>query len=245
MNYNECFKKLYKKSQIEFYKDLEKKLQNNTKTFIITANPETFKYAQSDKEISTMLHDKNTISVPDGIGVVKAARILGIDIKERITGIDTANKLLELGNKLKKSVYFFGSKQEVIDDLLKVVKEKYPNLRVVGHQNGYVDDRNKVMENMIKKEPDIVLVALGIPDQEKIIYKHLDRFKKGIFVGVGGSFDVISGHKKRAPKIFIKLNLEWLYRILKEPSRLKRFYNSNIKFIFEIKKEKKRLAKTK
>lgn len=240
MNYNEYFKKLYKKSQIEFYKDLEKKLRNDDKTFIITANPETFKYAQSDKEVSTMLKDKYTISVPDGIGVVKAAQILGIDIKERIAGIDIANKLLELGNESKKSIYFFGSKQEVIDDLLKVVQEKYPNLKVVGHQNGYVKDRDKVMNEIIKKEPDIVLVALGIPDQEKLIYKYLNQFKKGIFVGVGGSFDVMSGHKKRAPKIFIKLNLEWLYRIAKEPSRLKRFYNSNIKFIFEIKKARKR-----
>lgn len=240
MNYNEYFKKLYKKSQIEFYEDLEKKLQNNDKTFIITANPETFKYAQSDKEMSTMLNDKNTISVPDGIGVVKAAQILGIDIKERIAGIDIANKLLELGNKSKKSIYFFGSKQEVIDDLLKVVREKYPNLKEVGHQNGYVKDRDKVMNEVIKKEPDIVLIALGIPEQEKLIYKYLDKFKKGIFVGVGGSFDVMSGHKKRAPKIFIKLNLEWLYRIAKEPSRLKRFYNNNIKFIFEIKKERKK-----
>lgn len=240
MNYNEYFKKLYKKSQIEFYEDLEKKLQNNDKTFIITANPETFKYAQSDKEMSTMLNDKNTISVPDGIGVVKAAQILGIDIKERIAGIDIANKLLELGNKSKKSIYFFGSKQEVIDDLLKVVHEKYPDLKVAGYQNGYVKDRDKVMNEMIKKEPDIVLIALGIPEQEKLIYKYLDKFKKGIFVGVGGSFDVMSGHKKRAPKIFIKLNLEWLYRIAKEPSRLKRFYNNNIKFIFEIKKERKK-----
>ena len=74
--------------------------------------------------------------------------------------------------------------------------------------------------------------------QEKLIYKHLNSFKKGIFVGVGGSFDVISGTKKRAPKLFIKLNLEWLYRIVTEPKRLKRFYNNNIKFILKIRKEK-------
>ena len=74
--------------------------------------------------------------------------------------------------------------------------------------------------------------------QEELIYKHLNKFNKGIFVGVGGSFDVISGCKKRAPKIFIKMNLEWLYRIIKEPSRFKRFYNNNIKFIFNIKKYK-------
>lgn len=86
--------------------------------------------------------------------------------------------------------------------------------------------------------PDIMLVALGIPAQEKLIYKHLNKFKKGIFVGVGGSFDVLSGTKARAPEFFINHNLEWLYRILKEPSRIKRFYNSNVKFIFKVKHEK-------
>ena len=108
----------------------------------------------------------------------------------------------------------------------------------MGSKNGYVENKDDIFKEIVKKEPDIVMVALGVPFQEKLIYKHLDKFKKGIFVGVGGSFDVISGTKKRAPKIFIKLNLEWLYRIIKEPSRLKRFYESNIKFLLNIKKIK-------
>ena len=82
------------------------------------------------------------------------------------------------------------------------------------------------------------MVAMGIPKQEKLIYKHLSKFKHGVFIGVGGSFDVISTVKKRAPKLFIKLNLEWLYRIICEPKRLKRFYNNNVKFILNIKKYK-------
>ena len=79
------------------------------------------------------------------------------------------------------------------------------------------------------------MVALGVPSQEKLIYKHLDEFKKGIFIGVGGSFDVLSGTKKRAPKLFIKTNTEWLYRIICEPKRLKRFWNNNVKFIIKVK----------
>ena len=113
-----------------------------------------------------------------------------------------------------------------------------PKLKIVGATNGYVVDKDGVFKEISKLKPDIVLVALGIPLQEKLIYKHLGKFDKGIFVGVGGSFDVISGHKKRAPKIFIKLNLEWLYRILKEPKRIKRFYDSNIKFMFKVRKYK-------
>lgn len=232
------FNKLYKESSNSFYEILSNNLEKNEKMFVVTANPETFMISEKDEEMKKLLLDKNIILVPDGIGIVKASRMIDYNIKERITGIDIANKLLELGNKKKKTIYLFGSKQEVMDSMKDVVKEKYPNLKLVGSSNGYVNDKDKVFDEMVKLEPDIVLVALGIPLQEKLIYKHLDKFSKGIFVGVGGSFDVISGHKKRAPKIFIKLNLEWLYRILKEPKRLKRFYDSNVKFLFTVKKYK-------
>ena len=232
------FDKLYKKSAQSFYEILSDNLKNNKKTFVVTANPETFMISEKNEDVRKMLLDKETVMVPDGIGVLKAGKKIGYNIEERITGIDIANELLKFGNEQKKSIYLFGSKQEVIDSMKKVIKEQYPNLKLVGTSNGYVTDKDKVFDEIVKLEPDIVLVALGIPLQEMLIYKHLNRFKKGIFVGVGGSFDVLSGMKKRAPKIFIKLNLEWLYRIMKEPKRFKRFYNSNVKFILEIRKYK-------
>jgi len=232
------FKKIYKKDKESFYKIVKKNLKENNKMFIVTANPETFMLSVKDDELNNMLEDNNTILVPDGIGVVKAGRSIGYNIKERITGIDISYKLLEYGNDLKKSIYLFGSKQEVLDMMKDVLKKDYPNLKVVGMRNGYGKDKDSEFEEIVKLKPDIILVALGIPAQEKLIYKHLNKFKKGIFMGVGGSFDVISGSKKRAPKFFIKYNLEWLYRIVKEPSRLKRFYNSNIKFLRVVKKYK-------
>lgn len=230
------FDKLYKKSAQSFYEILSDNLKNNKKTFVVTANPETFMISEKNEDVRKMLLDKETVMVPDGIGVLKAGKKIGYNIEERITGIDIANELLKFGNEQKKSIYLFGSKQEVIDSMKIVIKEQYPNLKLVGTSNGYVTDKDKVFDEIVKLEPDIVLVALGIPLQEMLIYKHLNRFKKGIFVGVGGSFDVMIGMKKRAPKIFIKLNLEWLYRIMKEPKRLKRFYDSNVKFLFRIKK---------
>jgi len=230
------FDKLYKKSAQSFYETLSDNLKNNKKTFVVTANPETFMISEKNEDVRKMLLDKETIMVPDGIGVLKAGKKIGYNIEERITGIDIANELLKFGNEQKKSIYLFGSKQEVIDSMKIVIKEQYPNLKLVDTSNGYVTDKDKVFDEIVKLEPDIVLVALGIPLQEMLIYKHLNRFKKGIFVGVGGSFDVMSGMKKRAPKIFIKLNLEWLYRIVKEPKRLKRFYDSNVKFLVRIKK---------
>ena len=218
------FDKLYKKSAQSFYEILSDNLKNNKKTFVVTANPETFMISEKNEDVRKMLLDKETVMVPDGIGVLKAGKKIGYNIEERITGIDIANELLKFGNEQKKSIYLFGSKQEVIDSMKIVIKEQYPNLKLVGTSNGYVTDKDKVFDEIVKLEPDIVLVALGIPLQEMLIYKHLNRFKKGIFVGIGGSFDVMSGMKKRAPKIFIKLNLEWLYRIMKEPKRFKRFY---------------------
>lgn len=232
------FDKLYKKSAQSFYEILSDNLKNNKKTFVVTANPETFMISEKNEDVRKMLLDKETVMVPDGIGVLKAGKKIGYNIEERITGIDIANELLKFGNEQKKSIYLFGSKQEVIDSMKIVIKEQYPNLKLVGTSNGYVTDKDKAFDEIVKLEPDIVLVALGIPLQEMLIYKHLNRFKKGIFVGIGGSFDVMSGMKKRAPKIFIKLNLEWLYRIMKEPKRFKRFYNSNVKFILEIRKYK-------
>ena len=124
----ELFDKLYNKSEESFYKILDKNLKENKKTFIVTANPETFMMSEKDTEMRDLLLDKDTILVPDGIGIVKAARMINYDIKERIAGIDIANKLLELGNKQKKSIYLFGAKQEVIDSMKEVLKNNYPNL---------------------------------------------------------------------------------------------------------------------
>lgn len=225
--------------ETEFYNEIETDLKDEKRKFIVTANPETFMIGERDPEMEKLLLDNDTILVPDGIGIVKAAQMLHYSISERIAGIDIANKLLEYGHQQKKEVYLFGAKPEVIKDLVKVIREKYPNLNIAGTDNGYVNDKDAVFEKMKKLQPDIILVALGIPVQEKLIYKHLKDFSKGIFVGVGGSFDVISGHKKRAPQIFINLKLEWLYRIITEPQRLKRFYESNVKFIFKIRRYRK------
>lgn len=232
----EYFSKIYQKGYKSFMMLLEEKLKNDEKTFVITANPETLMIGTENEEFDRILKSKETIIVPDGIGVVKAANMLEYPVKERVTGVEIVQGLLHIMNEKKKKIYFLGAKEEVVNQLVEKVKKEYPNIIVAGFQNGYVSDKDKAFDEMVESEPDVVLVALGIPTQELLIEKHYERFRKGIFVGVGGSFDVLSGMKKRAPKIFIKLNLEWLYRIIKEPSRFKRFYKSNIKFISQIKK---------
>lgn len=236
------FAKLYKNSQEEFLSLVKNNLSNNKRMFIVTANPEAFIYGKNDTEVATLLLDDATTVVADGIGIVKGAEMVGMPVRERIPGVEIAEQLFVYGNELSKSIFLFGAKQEVLDALRNVLADKYPNLKIAGMVDGYVADKDAVFEQIKEMSPDIVLVALGIPAQEKLIYKHLKSFDKGIFVGVGGSFDVLSGTKQRAPAFFINHNLEWLYRILKEPKRIKRFYNSNVKFILQLKKQARKCA---
>ncbi len=233
------FKKLYAKSTTDFYKEVELNLKNKKKMFIITANPETFTYGINESAINKMLLDKEVTLIPDGIGIVKASHILNYKVKERITGVDLAEHLLKVCNENKYQLALLGAKEEVIEALKAKINKEYPNIKLVKVENGYVENKDKFFQELSHTNVDVCLVALGIPNQELLIYKHLNKFKKGIFVGVGGSFDVISGVKKRAPKIIQKLNLEWLYRLIKEPKRCKRFYQNNVKFIFKVKKLKK------
>ena len=237
------FQKLFKGTKNDLVALLKEDLQNNNKRFIVTANPEAFMSGEKITDMDLLLRDDNTTVVADGIGIVKGAKGLGITVSERIPGIDIAEKLFECGNLLNKTVFLFGAKQEVIDALLKCLEKSYPNLTVVGAVNGYTNNKDEIFEEIKKLSPDIVLVALGMPAQERLIYKHINDFEKGIFVGVGGSFDVLSGQKPRSPEFFINHNIEWLYRITKEPKRLKRFYNNNVKFIFRVKKLKRALKK--
>lgn len=232
--FNKYFDRIYKSGRNNFNNELENYLINSEKKFIITANPETIMQSEKNEELRNAVLDENTIVIPDGVGILKGAKLLKYDIKETILGVDVANKLIELADKYHKRIFLFGAKREVLDLLQKFIHDKYSKCEIVGCVDGYVEDKDLVFEEMRKVNPDIVLVAIGIPKQEILIHKHLNEFDKGIFVGVGGSFDVISGYKKRAPKIFIKLKLEWLYRITKEPKRLKRFYESNIKYLMKI-----------
>lgn len=232
------FKKLYTGSFADFTKLLSENLKENKKTFVVTANPEIFICGKDDPETKNLLLDDETTIVPDGISIVKGARVLGFEVQERIPGVELAAELLKIGSEQQKTAYLFGAKPEVMEKMREVLARDYKNLTLVGYSDGYVKNKDKVFEEIKALSPDICLVALGVPAQEMLIYKYIKHFDKGIFMGVGGSFDVLSGCKKRASKFFIKHNLEWLYRIACEPKRIKRFYNNNVKFLKEVKKEK-------
>lgn len=229
----DILEKIYNEEENIFYSILEDLLITNKKKFIITVNPEIIMKSYKNIVIKEMLLNDNNILVPDGISIIKKAKQYNINIKERITGVDISSKALEICNKNKKSIYLFGSKKEVLDKLIININQKYPNINIVGFSDGYVEDKDKIMKEIISLSPDLILIALGVPNQELLINKYIEKAKKGVFIGVGGTFDVLSGCKKRAPKLFIKLNLEWLYRIICEPTRLKRFIQNNIVFMFK------------
>lgn len=234
----EYFKKIYKDSANSFHNLVKENLVNNNKMFIVTANPETLMIAEKNMIFKKALLDKKTTVVPDGIGVVKGAKILKFNMNETIPGVDLCEKLFEYCNEFKKSLFLLGARENVLEKLVNIIHTDYPNINLCGYENGYIENKQSVFDKVVSLNPDVVLVALGIPAQELLIYNNLEKFNKGIFVGVGGSFDVLSGMKKRAPKAFRRLHLEWLYRIVNEPKRFKRFFSNNIRYILKIVGEK-------
>lgn len=232
-------KRVFSGTAEEFFQKAGQAMLSGEKLFVITANPEIMMHAEKNEAVrSLLLMKEHTAVTPDGVSVVKAMRICGLPAAERITGVDLAEKLLKLAGEEKKSVYLLGAKEEVAAALSKKLKREYPEMTLRYH-NGYDGDKDEIFGEIAGAAPDLVLVALGVPAQELLIARHLGEFQKGVFVGVGGSFDVLSGMKRRAPAFFVKTNTEWLYRILREPSRLGRFYRNNIKFLAQVKKAAK------
>ena len=203
----------------EILKILEQRVVENKKTYVVTANAEIVMYAKENESYFNIITKADYI-VPDGIGVVKGAQILKKEIKERVPGIELMGDLLKIANKFNQKVYFYGAKNEVIEKMIKRIKSDYPNINIVGYSNGYINDAdNKITDEIINLQPDYVFVAKGAPLQDEWINKVIQKADKGLFMGVGGSFDVLAGVVKRAPEIWQKLNLEWLYRIAGDPKR--------------------------
>jgi len=231
----EYFRRVFPGSAEEFCKKAESAMESGRRMFVVTANPEILMAAGRDEKARELLLSADAEIVPDGISVVKAMGMLGLPVTERITGVDLADKLLHSAGRSGKSVYLLGAKEEVVSTLAKNLKAHYPAMTLHYH-NGYDGDKDSIMKEIAILSPDLVLVGLGVPTQEFLIHRHLQDFTKGVLMGVGGSFDVLSGMKRRAPALFVKTNTEWLYRILREPSRLKRFWRSNVKFLGEVRK---------
>jgi N-acetylglucosaminyldiphosphoundecaprenol N-acetyl-beta-D-mannosaminyltransferase len=189
---------------------------------VITANPEIVISAQEDPVMREVTQEADLIT-PDGIGIVMASRWKGDPVAERVAGYDLLLKLLEEGNLFGWSFYFLGASEEVNQTATDIISKRYPNVVIAGRHNGFFKDKeDQVIAEINQSNADILVVALGAPRQELWIYTHKNQVHTKIAIGVGGSLDVIAGKVKRAPEFFQKLNLEWLYRLLSQPSRWKR-----------------------
>lgn len=213
-------------------------LNGDCGNLIVTPNPEIVMRAKDDNEFKDIINGASLV-IPDGIGIIKGANILGTPLKERVAGYDLICNLLELGKDGSISFYFWGSKPGIAEIAKQKMEAKYPNMKILGADDGYFDDakKAKIVEKISEAKPDILLVGVGAPKQEKIINELLDKNIFKIGIGCGGSIDVLSGSVKRAPKLFIKLHLEWFWRLLKEPTRLPRMMVLP-KFLKEVKKSK-------
>lgn len=199
-----------------------KRVNGNKKTFVVTANPELVMYANRDRDYLHVLRKADFVT-PDGIGVVIASKILRKPLKERVAGYDLMNELLRRAERENRSVYLLGAKGTTLEKAYRNIKKQYPDLKIVGRHHGYFDIEDEtVADEIARLQPDFVFAALGFPKQEFWISRYIGKFEKGLFMGVGGSFDVWAGEVKRAPDVWIKLHLEWLYRLIKQPSRWKR-----------------------
>ncbi|MGE7588921.1 WecB/TagA/CpsF family glycosyltransferase [Peribacillus sp. NPDC101480] len=198
------------------------RLMNQEKTFVVTANPEIVEYANEHQDYKDIILSADYIT-PDGVGIIMASKWLNQPLQERITGFDLMNELFRVADERALKVYMLGAEENVIEAAAQKVKELYPGLELVGYNHGYIDIKDDTLPKSIAElEPDIILTALGFPRQEKWVSRHYALFNKGLFMGVGGSFDVLAGKVNRAPVFWQKMRLEWLYRLIQQPSRWKR-----------------------
>ncbi len=212
---------------------------------LMGVNADKLNQCVTNEPIKQIVNESEIINA-DGASVVLAARYLGYSVPERVAGIDLMQELLRLANEKGYSVYFFGAKEEVLTDMLTIFKKDYPNLQVVGHRNGYfsTEEEETIQEDIREKNPDFVFVGITSPKKEYLIQKFMDNGVNSVFMGVGGSFDVLSGHIKRAPMWMQKTNLEWLFRVANEPKRLfKRYFVGNATFIKRVVHEKRKTKK--
>lgn len=188
---------------------------------IVAVNPEKIMKAQEDGTLMAFLKSCQLL-LPDGIGVVLAARLLGLSKMVRVPGSEFMPALCERAAKRGFKIFLFGGKPEVNAKVIDALKQTYTGVKIVGNQDGYVGESEmpELIARINASKAQILFLALGSPKQEIWMDRYLPRTKVKLCQGVGGTFDVIAGNVRRAPLIFRKLNLEWFYRLAAQPRRI-------------------------
>lgn len=214
---------------------LERRLKERKKTFIVTLNTYMCEYAIENENFLKIVKNADIV-VPDGEGIVLTLRILKGVRMEKIAGIDLMVELIRLASKRGYRIFLLGSKRHVVEEVKRKLEERFGNL-IVGSNDGYFKEDEDVIESINRSNADILFVGMGSPKQELWMAKNMEKLKPVILMGVGGSFDVLSGYRKRAPKLFIKLKLEWLFRMLQDPRKLSRL-GMMVRFVFRVLRRK-------
>jgi N-acetylglucosaminyldiphosphoundecaprenol N-acetyl-beta-D-mannosaminyltransferase len=205
---------------------------------VVAVNPEKVMRARVDTRLRDQLQ-RAAVLIPDGIGVVAAARMLGLGQFNRVPGSELMPKLCDLAARTGRRVFLFGATPEVNERTAQVLRERYRGLKIAGAQHGYLtdDEMPGLIDRINRSKTDIVFVALGSPKQEAWIDRYLPQLNVKLCQGVGGTFDVIAGHVKRAPAAFRAVHLEWFFRLVANPNRLAR-QSALPGFVFQIFKQR-------
>lgn len=203
--------------------------------FIITANAEIIMLAQKDRDFYEIITGNADLVLPDGAGVVLAAKHLGQHIPERVAGYDLVQEILPEAAKRNLKIFLFGAAPTVAQKAADNARTRFANIDIVGIRDGFFKPEQEaaIIEQINDSGADIVFFALGVPKQEKFIAKYRQMLRPRLLIGVGGTFDVMAGNVKRAPLIMQKYHLEWLYRLLSQPSRAMRMLVLP-KFVFKV-----------
>jgi N-acetylglucosaminyldiphosphoundecaprenol N-acetyl-beta-D-mannosaminyltransferase len=209
-------------------------LSENKFHAVYTPNAEIMMEAHRNPYLKEILCEADLL-VADGAGVVLASKILGLGLPERVAGFDLIKNLFTEAENISMRFFLFGGKPGIAEEAKKYLLSDYKNIEVVGVRDGYFNssDENEIIEQINSSKADILLVALGAPKQEVWIHEHKSLLNIKVCIGVGGSFDILSGSVKRAPVFFQKYGLEWFYRLCKEPWRYKRMIDLP-KFILKV-----------
>jgi N-acetylglucosaminyldiphosphoundecaprenol N-acetyl-beta-D-mannosaminyltransferase len=216
---------------------IENSILQNKKLHHVVVNAGKMVAMQRDLKLRQSVNSCDLINA-DGQAVVWASRILGQPLKERVAGIDLMENLVELAYKKNFKIFFFGAKEEVVSSVVKKYKIKYSKDIIAGYRNGYFkkEDEVNIAKQISASGADILFVAISSPTKENFLYDNKEALEGVNFImGVGGSFDVVSGLVKRAPLWMQKIGMEWFYRFAQEPKRMwKRYLIGNIKFIWMV-----------
>ena len=200
--------------------------------YVVTPNPEIVETCREDSEAMEAVRRAGAdLVLPDGIGIVYGAKILHQPLRGRVPGIEFGTGMIERCAKLGKSVYLLGAKPGVAEQAAENLKNRFPGLVIAGTHDGYFKDDDPVVEKINAAQPDLLLVCLGAPKQELFMAKYGEATGCHLLMGLGGSMDIFAGVAQRAPEFYCKHNLEWFYRLIKNPSRFGRMMKLP-KFLF-------------